>query len=134
FCDLQYERVSRGAGYREADRLYGKLFVVAARTRGAGDSSLNILYIYQGEWPRAATRVAKQVRSLVKAGHTVHLLARNYDRRARTEPWEGATVHRLPTVPFGPLNRLLNFPLFLNPARSEEHTSELQSPYDLVCR
>src|SRR5205807_2529486 len=37
-------------------------------------------------------------------------------RRARTEPWEGATVHRLPTVPFGPLNRLLNFPLFLNPA------------------
>jgi len=116
FCDLQYERVSRGAGYREADRLYGKLFVVAARTRGAGDSSLNILYIYQGEWPRAATRVAKQVRSLVKAGHTVHLLARNYDRRARTEPWEGATVHRLPTVPFGPLNRLLNFPLFLNPA------------------
>src|SRR5207248_11047421 len=23
---------------------------------------------------------------------------------------------------------------FLNPGRSEEHTSELQSPYDLVCR
>src|SRR5207248_4399580 len=25
-------------------------------------------------------------------------------------------------------------PLFAPPARSEEHTSELQSPYDLVCR
>jgi len=83
---------------------------------GQDDSSVNILYIYQGEWPRAATRVAKQVRSLVKAGHTVHLLARNYDRRARTELWEGATVHRLPSVPFGPLNRVLNFPFFLGPA------------------
>src|SRR5437867_12823628 len=32
--------------------------------------------------------------------------------------------------PVHPLGR----PPYLVPARSEEHTSELQSPYDLVCR
>src|SRR5207302_6712022 len=83
---------------------------------GPGDSSMNILYICLCGRHRAATRAAKPVRSWVKAGQTEHLLARDYGRRARTEPWEAATVHRLPTVPFGPLNRLLNFPLFLNPA------------------
>lgn len=76
---------------------------------------MNILYIYQGEWPRAATRVAKQVRSLARAGHTVHLLSRNYLGEPRSEQWELVQVHRLPSVRARWLNRFLNFPLFLNP-------------------
>lgn len=33
FCDVQSEKRSRGAGYEDADRLYGKLFTVVARKR-----------------------------------------------------------------------------------------------------
>jgi glycosyltransferase involved in cell wall biosynthesis len=76
---------------------------------------LNILYVYQGEWPRGATRVAKQVNSLARAGHAVHLVCRNYNRAARVERWGQVTVHRMPCVPVAPVNRALNFPLFLNP-------------------
>jgi glycosyltransferase involved in cell wall biosynthesis len=76
---------------------------------------VNILYVYQGEWPRAATRVAKQVRSLARAGHTVHLLSRNYQAEPRLEQWDLVHVHRLPSVRVRWLNRLLNFPLFFNP-------------------
>src|SRR2546429_9894152 len=113
------------------------------------DTAVTILYIYQGEWPRGATRVAKQVRSLARAGHAVHLVARNYDGAPRLETWEQVTVHRLPWVRVRWLTRVLNFPVFLNPMwtwamwrlvrstgadRSEEHTSELQSRLHLVCR
>lgn len=76
---------------------------------------MNILYIYQGEWPRAATRVAKQVRSLARAGHSVHLLARNYQAEPRLERWDLVQVHRLPSMRVRWLNRLLNFPFFFNP-------------------
>jgi glycosyltransferase involved in cell wall biosynthesis len=76
---------------------------------------LRVLYVYQGEWPRGATRVAKQVSSLARAGHTVHLVCRNYDRAARLERWGEVTVHRLPSVAATVLNRLVNFPLFVNP-------------------
>jgi glycosyltransferase involved in cell wall biosynthesis len=76
---------------------------------------VNILYIYQGDWPHAATRVAKQVRSLARAGHNVHLLARNYTGAPRRELWESVTVHRLPWVRTRRLNRVLNFPVFVNP-------------------
>ncbi len=79
------------------------------------DTAVTILYIYQGEWPRGATRVAKQVRSLARAGHAVHLLARNYDGAPRLETWEQVTVHRLPWVRVRWLTRALNFPVFLNP-------------------
>jgi glycosyltransferase involved in cell wall biosynthesis len=76
---------------------------------------VNILSVYQGEWPRAATRVAKQVRSLARAGHTVHLLSRNYQAEPRQEQWELVQVHRLPSVRARRLNRVLNFPFFWNP-------------------
>ena len=77
---------------------------------------MNVLYVYQGEWPRGATRVAKQLNSLTRAGHTVHLVCRNYDRAARVERWGDVTVHRLPYLSVALLNRLLNFPAFFNPA------------------
>lgn len=76
---------------------------------------VNILYVYQGDWPHAATRVAKQVRSLARAGHSVHLLSRNYMGGPRREQWERVTVHRLPWVRIRRLNRVLNFPFFMNP-------------------
>lgn len=75
---------------------------------------MRILYVYDGDWPRAATRVAKQTRSFARAGHEVFLIARNSlgQPRRQREPW--MTVFRLPY--FGRwLNRGLNFPFFLNP-------------------
>ncbi|MEZ4586463.1 MAG: glycosyltransferase family 4 protein [Gemmatimonadales bacterium] len=76
---------------------------------------MRIVYVYDGDWPRGATRVAKETRSLARAGHEVHLVARNSDREAREEAGEWMTIHRLPSV--GPewANRLLNFPYFFNP-------------------
>lgn len=76
---------------------------------------MNVLYVYQGEWPRGATRVAKQVNSLARAGHAVHLVCRNYNRAPRVEQWGQVTVHRLPCVAAPLANRLVNFPLFVNP-------------------
>jgi glycosyltransferase involved in cell wall biosynthesis len=76
---------------------------------------MKVLYVYDGDWPQGATRVAKQTRSLAQAGHTVWLLARNSHGRPRREQNEWLTVVRLPHLPIGPLNRLLNFPLFVNP-------------------
>ena len=77
---------------------------------------MTILYVYQGDWPRNATRVGKQTRSLAEAGHSVCLLAGNLSgappRRERNAWME---IRRLPTAPFPPLRRLMNFPLFVNP-------------------
>jgi glycosyltransferase involved in cell wall biosynthesis len=76
---------------------------------------MRIVYVYDGEWPRGATRVAKETRSLARAGHTVHLVARNASRQSRKEDTGWMTVHRLPA--WGPdwFNRVLNFPFFFNP-------------------
>jgi len=76
---------------------------------------VKVLYVYDGDWPKGATRVAKQVRSLARAGHTVWLVARNSDGQPRRERNDGMTVVRLPSVSIKTLNRLLNFPLFVNP-------------------
>src|SRR5207248_9978835 len=57
--------------------------------------------------------------------HVTHPLCRTRGSRARAEsvtPSSGSTLHqRCPSSRKGT-------------SRSEEHTSELQSPYDLVCR
>jgi len=76
---------------------------------------MRILYVYDGEWPRNATRPTKQTRSLVRAGHQVLLIARNQLRQARRETNQWMTVVRLPSVGIGWLNRILNFPYFFNP-------------------
>ncbi|MGH3116731.1 MAG: glycosyltransferase, partial [Gaiellales bacterium] len=71
--------------------------------------------MYDGDWPRGATRVAKQTRSLARAGHTVQVISRNSlgQPRRQHEPW--MTVLRLPCFRPGWLNRALNFPFFFNP-------------------
>ncbi len=76
---------------------------------------MRVLYVYDGNWPRGATRVAKQTRSLAAAGHTVRLVARNTHREPRRESTGWMTVIRLPSVPIAFLNRLINFPLFVSP-------------------
>jgi glycosyltransferase involved in cell wall biosynthesis len=76
---------------------------------------MNILYVYDGDWPRGATRVAKQTRSLARAGHTVHLISRNSLGQPRRQEEEWMTVLRLPHVRPRWLNRALNFPFFFNP-------------------
>ena len=76
---------------------------------------MRIVYVYDGDWPRGATRVAKETRSLARAGHTVHLVARNSLREPRTEAAGWMTVHRLPAWGPGWWHRAVNFPFFFNP-------------------
>lgn len=76
---------------------------------------MNVLYVYQGDWPRNATRPAKQTRSLARAGHRVHLLSGNPrgEPRLAAEGW--LTLERTPSFGSPWLYRLLGFPIFLNP-------------------
>lgn len=74
-----------------------------------------ILYVYDGDWPWRATRVAKETRSLAAAGHRVVLVSRNDGGQARVEQNSWMTVKRLPFVRIRPLNRLINFPFPINP-------------------
>src|SRR2546423_4085555 len=68
--------------------------------------TMNVLYIYQADWPKNSTRVAKQTRSLALAGHRVWLLAGNPRRSARRERNAWMEIRRLPAPP-GPLLRRL---------------------------
>jgi glycosyltransferase involved in cell wall biosynthesis len=97
---------------------------------------MRILYVYDGEWPKGATRVEKETRALAGCGHEVHLVARNlHNAPAReSEPW--MTVWRLPRLPLRPLRYALNFPLFLNPVwlRRMAHVARAVRPeLILVC-
>jgi len=76
---------------------------------------VNILYVYDGPWPKGATRVAKETKALHQAGHVVTLLARNVELAPtnEAEPW--MTVRRLPRIPGRGLRYALNFPFMLNP-------------------
>ena len=76
---------------------------------------MKILYVYDGDWPKGATRVVKETRSMLRAGHDVHLVCRNSDGQPRLEHDSGLVVHRLPFVPQRLVNRALNFPYFFNP-------------------
>lgn len=76
---------------------------------------MRILYLYDGAWPKGATRVRKETRALAAAGHQVHLIARNAEAAAprMTESW--MEVWRLPRIRIAGLRYALNFPLFVNP-------------------
>lgn len=75
---------------------------------------LRVLYVYDGDWPKGATRVRKQTVALSAAGHDVLLVCRNESRATRREDAGWMRVIRLPAFP-GVLNRALNFPLFFSP-------------------
>ncbi|HET7189744.1 MAG TPA: glycosyltransferase family 4 protein [Gemmatimonadaceae bacterium] len=76
---------------------------------------MRVLYVYQGDWPRNATRVLKQTRALAEAGHVVRLLSGN----PRGEPRHGVEswmdVERVPRLGPPALSRYLGFPVFVNP-------------------
>ena len=77
---------------------------------------MNVLYVYDGHWPRNATRVGKHVDALLRAGHRVRILSRSLPGLPRREEREGLSVARIPRLGISVLNRLVNYPLFLNPA------------------
>ena len=76
---------------------------------------MRILFIYDGEWPKGATRVLKATRTLAADGHEIVLIARNAANAASSEEEAWMKVRRLPRLPWRPLRYALNFPFFLNP-------------------
>jgi glycosyltransferase involved in cell wall biosynthesis len=77
---------------------------------------MRICKIWDGEYPWDV-RVEKVTRSLTKAGHEVHLVARNREWRPTHECLPEAQVHRLP--PWQVLGKRVDamamFPAFFNP-------------------
>ncbi len=76
---------------------------------------MKVLYLYDGEWPRGATRVRKETRALAAAGHQVDLIARNGEKGPTRQAESWMSVWRLPRFPGRSLRYALNFPLFVNP-------------------
>jgi len=77
---------------------------------------MKILKVWDGEYPWDV-RTEKVCRALTDAGHRVHMVARNRDRRILREELEECTVHRMP--PFRAMGKLVDaasqFPAFFNP-------------------
>jgi glycosyltransferase involved in cell wall biosynthesis len=76
---------------------------------------MRVLYLYDGEWPKGATRVRKETRVLAAAGHKVDLIARNAENAPVRLEESWMSVWRLPRIPGRALRHALNFPLFVNP-------------------
>lgn len=76
----------------------------------------NILIVWDGDYPWDV-RVDKECDSLLDAGYSVHIVARNTKQQTRMELFRGAMIHRLPKFPtFLPaINKTLSFPFFFNP-------------------
>lgn len=77
---------------------------------------MRVCKIWDADYPWDI-RVEKIAMSLSAAGHAVHLVCRNQQRRARRE-WTGSfTIHRLPSLPpvLGRAHALLNLPYPANP-------------------
>jgi glycosyltransferase involved in cell wall biosynthesis len=74
-----------------------------------------VLYVYQGDWPRNATRVRKQTQALAADGFSVRLLAGNPHNKPRQERTEWMEIERLPSLGSGALGSALGFPIFANP-------------------
>lgn len=76
---------------------------------------MRICHVWDAEYPWDV-RAEKVSRSLTAAGHEVHMVARNRDRRPRVERLPEATVHRLaPMRWLGKLDAPFQFPAFFNP-------------------
>ncbi len=76
---------------------------------------MKVLYVYDGHWPRNATRVGKHVTALLGAGHEVRIVSRSLEGLPRRERQGNLEVGRMPFFSWGALNRIVNYPLFLNP-------------------
>lgn len=71
--------------------------------------------MYDGHWPHNATRVSKQVNALRSAVHEVTILSRARRGQPRVEVQAGLSVYRLPSLAWTALDRLITYPVFLNP-------------------
>jgi glycosyltransferase involved in cell wall biosynthesis len=74
-----------------------------------------VLYVYQGDWPRNATRVRKQTQALAGDGFSVRLLAGNPHDKPRHERTDWMEVERVPPLGSGAVGSALGFPIFANP-------------------
>src|SRR5207248_10483367 len=82
-------------------------------------------------WMRAAMTAALNERQVLFFFHTINALGREALNRLGQQVCEIGHLDSLRL--FAAMqNRLFSFDLLPFKARSEEHTSELQSPYDLV--
>src|SRR5207248_11502034 len=83
-------------------------------------SDLFLVDLYSSRWPSAATVAQRSRRDCISAA----LIGRK--SRAIARFWCSTCRESIPLIVVA-TGRLIAY-------RSEEHTSELQSPYDLVCR
>lgn len=74
-----------------------------------------VLFVYDGDWPKAATRVRKLTKALSTGGYSVRLVCRNESKLSRRGREDWMTIRRLPAFPLKGLNRFLNFPFFFSP-------------------
>lgn len=75
-------------------------------------SAKKILMVWGADYPWDV-RIEKTSNSLIKAGHEVHLVCRNLERKPIFERMAELNVHRLRAFP-GILNAILSIPFFLN--------------------
>jgi glycosyltransferase involved in cell wall biosynthesis len=98
---------------------------------------MRVCYVWDAEYPWDV-RVEKVTRSLVNAGHDVHIVARNRDRRVLSERLPEGTVHRMPPMPMlgRRLDRATQFPAFFNPrwARAIVRTARETSADVIIVR
>jgi len=77
---------------------------------------MKILFCWDGEYPWDV-RVEKVCNSLIKAGHTIHLVCRNQRDLPREELYKGILIHRIASLPksFASVNSAFTFPAFFSP-------------------
>ena len=75
---------------------------------------MKICYVWDADYPWDI-RVEKFCRTLIDAGHEVHLLCRNKRRLPVYEMSDGIHIHRHPSVKNKKLNSLIGFPAFFSP-------------------
>ena len=75
---------------------------------------MNILYIWDADYPWDI-RVEKICKSLQKAGHEVHIVARNINKLNEYELIDGIHVHRFKKWANNKMNYLVSFPAFFSP-------------------
>lgn len=77
---------------------------------------MKIVHVWDSEYPWDV-RVEKISKSLIQAGHEIHLVCSNRTGKIREEIIDGIHIHRLPSFRRFPslIRATLSFPLFFNP-------------------
>lgn len=75
---------------------------------------MRVCMVLQGDFP-PDIRIEKEARTLIQAGHEVHLVCRNKKMQDAEVIIEKINVHRLHQLKNKPWNSLLTIPLFINP-------------------